>query len=272
MIWLNQCMVQPDCSLFLPGFFLQQQQHHNHGQGSQRHSIAAQPQPFQGPNRHVRTPSIVPSNAPPTRQLQASRVPQQTLLHQLATKEAEMKHAGHLSQTDSGRIALLREAVQKGDWFYQVLSQLFCLRSSSPMLLPQSLADVNKKCWDYLDMLICPNDNLHPDLINFFASFPEPLMAIYSDKADAREVYEGRVSAVKACLNKLPIHWDKLVEICKNMLAPPLVQDLHDTLSLRTPVLQSTAFRAIARMLYGNGDLAQQQSANGSLSRASSES
>lgn len=197
----------------------------------------------------------MPSNAHLSRQLSASRVPPQTLMQQLAAKEEQMRQAGLLSPTDSGRISLLRDAVQKGDWFYQVLSQLFCLRTVSPRLLPQSLRDVNMNCWEYLNILICPNDTLHPELVEFFADFPEPIMAIYSDRTDARDIYEGRVHSVKACLNKLPAHWDRFVNTCKRMSAPPLVQDLYDILSLKTPVLQSTAFRAIARMLYGNSEL-----------------
>lgn len=164
-----------------------------------------------------------------------------------------MKQAGLLSPTDAGRIALLRDAVQRGDWFYQVLHQLFCLRTVSRQLLPQSLGDVNDKCWDSIAILICSNDRLDRELVEFFSSFPESIMAIYS--TDAREIYEARVQAVKGCLNSLPAHWDRFVNGCKDVSAPPLVQDLSHMLQLKTPVLQSTAFRAIARMLYGGSEL-----------------
>ncbi|KAK4504190.1 hypothetical protein PRZ48_005106 [Zasmidium cellare] len=237
---------------------LQQQQHqHYQGQQSHRHSLpnGVQAQQIQGQGQPLRTPPILPSNGPTARQLAASRIPAHALLAQLDAKEAEMKQAGTLSPTDSGRIALLREAVQKNDWFYQVLSQLFCLRSANPMMLPQSVQDANNKCWDYLDVLICPNNTLNRGLVEFFAQFPESIMAIYSDRTDARDIYDMRVQAVKACLNKLPEHWDNFVRACKKMWAPPLVQDLHDILYLKTPVLQSTAFRAIARMLYGSAEL-----------------
>ncbi|KAF2169960.1 hypothetical protein M409DRAFT_64367 [Zasmidium cellare ATCC 36951] len=233
----------------------QQQQYQVHP--THRHSMpnGVQLQQVQGPSQPMRTPPVLPSNAPSARQLAASRIPAQDLLRQLDDKEAEMRQSGTLSPTDSGRIALLREAVQKNDWFYQVLSQLFCLRTTSPMLLPQSVRDADSRCWDYLDILICPNDSIHQGLVEFFAHFPESIMAIYSDRSDARDIYDMRVQAVKACLNKLPDNWDNVVRACKKMCAPPLVQDLHDILNLKTPVLQSTAFRAIARMLYGSADL-----------------
>lgn len=103
-----------------------------------------------------------------------------------------------------------------------------------------------------LDALLCSNRDVDPDLLHYFSRFPEPIMNVYFNaSADARAQYEGRLRVVKDFLVKLPMHWDGLVHRCQAMQAPPLVQDMVETLGLKSVILQTTAFRAIARMFWG---------------------
>lgn len=80
-------------------------------------------------------------------------------------------------------------------------------------------------------------------------------MNIYSNASgEARDQYETRLRMVRDFLTRLPTNWDGLVHRCQEMEAPPLVQDLVETLGLQSVILQTTAFRAIARMICGLGD------------------
>ncbi|PPJ51400.1 hypothetical protein CBER1_08552 [Cercospora berteroae] len=182
----------------------------------------------------------------------ASRVPKETLLARLKTKTSEL-HAV-LSNVDHGRLKLLRDAVEKEDWFYQILSQIFCLHSVMPSLLPKSLKDVPGGSWDAVEGLICSNDSVNKELLNFFADFPEPIMEIYSDSLNIREVYEQRARSVKAFLAALPKYWLLMLNKGFETRAPPLVEDMVDVLRLHSIVLQTTCFRAIARRFWGLKD------------------
>lgn len=157
----------------------------------------------------------------------------------------------HLQDVDRGRLTLLRYAVEKEDWFYQVLSQVFCLRTVMPSLLPKSLKDVPDSSWDQLGSLLCQNATVNNELLTFFSEFPEPIMDLYSDPHNAREVYESRVQSTKVFLTKLPQHWDGLAQRCRTLEAPPLVEDMQTILHLYSVVLQNTCFRAIARLFWG---------------------
>ncbi|KAK4626450.1 Zinc finger MIZ domain-containing protein 2 [Fulvia fulva] len=182
-------------------------------------------------------------------QLQASRIQANVLLQRLSSVENNPNYT--LSHTETGRLILLREAVHKEDWFYQMTSQLFCARSGNRRNLPQSVLNLDSRCWDYLSILLCHNTEISPGLLQFFENFPEPIMHIYSDQSGAREIYEMRLQSIKAFLHKMPAQWDSLVARCKELQVPPLVQDLAENLNVHSPVLQTTISRAITRMLYG---------------------
>ncbi|KJX97733.1 hypothetical protein TI39_contig468g00034 [Zymoseptoria brevis] len=184
----------------------------------------------------------------------ASRLPVPTLLAQLDAQRERLSRDGSLQGTDSGRLTLLRDAVVRHDWFYQMLSQVFCLHSMLPDMLPHVLHQVPPQSYSIISALLCANDKVNPSLLKFFSAFPEPIMTIYSDTSNAREVYETRLRSIAVFLQKLPVHWDNLVAQCKTMLAPPLVQDLVGILNMQSEVLQTTAFRAITRMFWGIED------------------
>ena len=204
----------------------------------------------------LQSPPIVPSNQPLPQQGQphqpsyhASRIPKQVLHDRINAMEQAMQP--RLTATDNGRLTLLRFAVEKEDWFYQVLSQLFCMRTVMPTLLPKSLKDLPVASWEQLGGLLVPNTEVNNELLMFFSEFPEPIMDLYSDPHNAREIYEARVQAVRTFLLALPQHWEGITQSCRQNLAPPLVEDMITILHLHSMVLQNTCFRAIARMFWG---------------------
>ncbi|KAK5111192.1 hypothetical protein LTR85_012241 [Meristemomyces frigidus] len=160
--------------------------------------------------------------------------------------------SGQSSRGETGRLCLLREAVQQRDYFYIVLSQLSCLRSVSPTSLPASMSGVHADSYGYLDALLCANSALHGPLVQWFANFPRPIMQIYSAPHGEAQAYESLVRAVVQFLEHLPRHWQTMVMESRRREAPPLVQDMTERLWLFSPVLQTTAFRAIARTFWGN--------------------
>ncbi|KAK4541881.1 hypothetical protein LTR36_007245 [Oleoguttula mirabilis] len=160
--------------------------------------------------------------------------------------------SGRSVRGETGRLCLLRDAVQKGDYFYIVLSQLLCLRSISPTSLPASMGRIKSDSYDYLDALLCANSTLHNPLVQWFADFPRPIMQIYSAPHGEGQAYEAQVRSVVQFVEYLPLHWGTMVMESRRREAPPLVQDMSEKLWLFSPVLQTTAFRAIARTFWGN--------------------
>lgn len=148
-----------------------------------------------------------------------------------------------------GRLQLLREAVVANDWFYVVLNQLSCLRFVSQDQLPlKVIHEVPVTAYEYVNALLCPNDILSKDLIVRFGMFPAPIMAIYS--TPAVQAYQQLVDQVVEFLKALPSSWDNFIQESKTRQAPPLVQDMVERLSLPSPVLQTAAFRALARSFW----------------------
>ncbi|KAK3114412.1 hypothetical protein LTR53_007297 [Teratosphaeriaceae sp. CCFEE 6253] len=167
-------------------------------------------------------------------------------LHQLSKHDP----TGTLFRNEQGRLNLLRQAVATGDYFYIVLSQLFCLRTTAPSSVPLAVKNLQEESWTQLEQLLCANSALIPRNVAWFAEFPAPIMAIYSSDQSLKNAYESQVQAVCTFLGQLPQCWQDLVKTSSARKAPPLVHDLVEMLSLRSGVLQTTSFRAIARGYY----------------------
>jgi hypothetical protein len=150
---------------------------------------------------------------------------------------------------DEGRKALAQEAVEKQDHFYLILSQLFCLYTCAPGLLPKHLENVDTTSWQCLERLLCSNQAVTPAVVQWFAEFPAPLHMVF--KSSDREFYINQLGIIESFLQVLPRRWDAIIGISKRTLAPPLTQDLIEQLYLISPVLQTTSFRAVARVFWG---------------------
>jgi hypothetical protein len=150
---------------------------------------------------------------------------------------------------DEGRKALAQDAIEKQDHFYLILSQLFCLHTCAPGLLPRHLDTVDASSWQCLERLLCSNQAVTPAVVQWFAEFPAPLHLVFT--SDDREFFINQLGIIENFLQVLPRRWDPIIEISKRTLAPPLTQDLIEQLYLISPVLQTTSFRAIARVFWG---------------------
>ena len=178
---------------------------------------------------------------------------QGSMLHRL---DAFQRNEGQLprlpfTNVDHGRLTLLRDAIEKGDMFYITLSQIHSL-TSLPKLLPQRATTLDVRSFSYLDILLCPNKAVNQTLLTWLTEFPAPIMSIYSSHPVAN-FYDGYVQEVVNFLDSLPGRWNAVVSECKKRQAPPLMEDLTDGLGMLSPVLQTTAFRAIARMVVDVG-------------------
>ena len=147
----------------------------------------------------------------------------------------------------SGRLALLRDAIDNEDWFYIVLSQIHCL-TLYHQLLPESVKRLDGRSFATLDTLLCSNQSVSRSVINWMAEFPAPIMSIYSSQK--ANLYDAFVQAVVGFLERLALHWDTIVFDSARRKAPPLTEDLFDMLGLSSPVLQTTAFRAVGRRIW----------------------
>ncbi|OQO02033.1 hypothetical protein B0A48_12506 [Cryoendolithus antarcticus] len=162
------------------------------------------------------------------------------------------KAAPDLTETDWGRRDLLLEAIKQNDIFYIVLIQTFCLQSIMPQILPRELIGVSKEGWHALHRLLRSNKHCSPAALQFTATFPLHPQAMLTSPAG--QTYNNYLSAVRDFLVQLPHKLDPLIEISKIRSAPPLTQDMAQSLLLTSSVLQTTVFRMTARLFWGASD------------------
>ena len=250
---------------------LQRTQSHNLTPGAPSPALSGRPtilQHLSNANAHYATAGQPPVFVPPTLHsplaakkhfVQLFNIPAlleqiDFRLHQLALADPD----GTMYRSDQGRLNLLKQAVELQDSFYVVLSQLFCLRTTSSSSLPQAVSPmvVRENSWKQLEALLCPNESLLASNVAWFAAFPSPIMTIYSSEHPAyKSAYETQVRAVAESLIKLPQQWQTMTEESITREAPPLVQDMMERLSLHSPILQNTVFRAIARFYFARAEL-----------------
>ena len=157
-----------------------------------------------------------------------------------------------LNPIDQGRKILLQEAIQKDDFFYLILSQVFCLYTCDRQSMPKQLGRVGHLSWIFLEKLLCSNKAMSPLVVSWFASFPAPVHIIFA--SGESQFYLNQLVIIESFLQELPRRWDSMIDVSKRMLAPPLTQDMVEELYLISPIVQTTAFRAIARIFWNGGE------------------
>lgn len=238
-------------------------------QQARQHGHAHQSPGMQAPStttRNLTSPFVLPSGDPPRRSVSAQsplqimmpfQPPIQQQLHQQQAfcyrqdtmiqrlNEYFRKMDQHCSTTDLGRKQLLHDAIWRNDFFYLVLSHVFCLRSVTPNLLPRELGNLPATSWQALETLLCSNNDVNPNVLRFFATFPEPIQYIYASETAA--AFSKQLGHIHIFLSHLPMQWDPLLRTSQQRLAPPLAQDLVEGMHLSSVVLQTTVFRAVVR-------------------------
>ena len=157
-----------------------------------------------------------------------------------------------LNPIDQGRRILLQEAIGKEDFFYLTLSQVFCMYTCDPQLMPKQLSRVEPISWTYLEQLLCSNSAMSLSVRTWFAAFPAPVHIIFAS-GDC-QFFLNQLVVVESFLQELPRQWDSMIEVSRHRLAPPLTQEMVEELYLISPILQTTAFRAIARLFWSGGE------------------
>lgn len=154
-----------------------------------------------------------------------------------------------LNGNDHSRKILLREAIQNNDFFYLVLSQVFCLYSLRDDLVAQVLGEIPESSWSCLGELLCSNKCLSLSGVGFFATFPAPVAKILDSQWC--QSFLARLHEVKDFLHHLPPRWHRMIQASRDKAAPPLTQDMVDDYSLKSPIIQTTMFRAMVRSFWG---------------------
>ena len=157
-----------------------------------------------------------------------------------------------LNPIDQGRKTLLQEAIRKHDFFYLILSQVFCLYTCDRQSISRQLGRVGHSSWMFLERLLCSNKAMSPLVVSWFASFPAPVHIILA--SGESQFFLNQLVIIESFLQELPRRWDTMINASKRMLAPPLTQDVVEELYLISPIVQTTAFRAIARMFWNAGE------------------
>lgn len=157
-----------------------------------------------------------------------------------------------VNNIDHGRRTLVQEAIEKEDFFYLALSQVFCLHTCRRDLMPKQLERVHPSSWVFLEQLLCSNQALSPLVVQWFAEFPAPMHIIFASSDS--QFFMNQLVIVESFLQELPRRWDHMVNVSKHRLAPPLTQEMVEELYLISPIVQTTAFRALSRSFWGIKD------------------
>jgi hypothetical protein len=158
-----------------------------------------------------------------------------------------------INSIDIGRRTLVQEAIETGDFLYLALSQVFCLYTVRRMV-PKPLERVHPSSWRILEQLICSNSAMTPGVVKWFAEFPAPVHIILANSTGESQFYMNQLTMIENFLQELPRTWPLIVEVSKRRLAPPLTQEMVEELYLISPVIQTTVFRAITRLVWGNDE------------------
>lgn len=185
-------------------------------------------------------------SGPPTSMATAQALSKTSMLERFHAFQRNQASQIKLNPVDQGRLTLLKEAIEKDDLFYVVLSQIHAL-TITPKFIPKSAQHLHPESFAYLDTLLCPNQMLSPPVLLWLCKFPEPVAHI--EISPAATLYEPKVVQVAAFLRLLPQRWHQLAQESISRQAPPLVQHLHDTLQLSSPVVQTAVFRLLARQV-----------------------
>jgi hypothetical protein len=159
---------------------------------------------------------------------------------------------GQCNSFDMERKMLMQEAIQNNDIFYLILSQAFCLHTRRHPLLAELLQGVLPESWCCLGKLLRSNEELSPPVVAWFAAFPAPAEEIFG--TGAHYLFWNQLNVVKHFLCELPYRWAIMVEASKCRQAPPLTEEMVQELNSNSPVVQTAAFRAVVRSLWGWDD------------------
>lgn len=147
------------------------------------------------------------------------------------------------------RLGLLQDACNCRDYFYLIIHQLFCLKSTlaiSNQSSSNGLTSEHSSGLTLLTHLLLPNDQMENQAVLWFSTFPLPLEILLENSPGLKPSYEKALR----CLSKLPQNWMPVKDHCHRRCYPPLVDEMNSILGVASTVLQRVISRAILRDIW----------------------
>lgn len=147
------------------------------------------------------------------------------------------------SNVERPRLELLRDACGRSDYFYLCLHQIFCLNHRFRGLL--GLTNVHSNGINVLSFLLVSNEQLTPEAIEWFSTFPLPF-ELYAQ----RPAFQAAQGRVMRCLELLGTNWEILRSQCTLRRYPPLVDELVGHFNIASLTFQRVVFTALLRDIW----------------------
>ncbi|EXF78438.1 MIZ/SP-RING zinc finger [Colletotrichum fioriniae PJ7] len=167
--------------------------------------------------------------------------------------------------TTAPRVRLLKDAIEKADYFYIVLHQILCLWTLDTKAAHHLLGlppDVTESALGIVQNVLRKNENMGHDTIFFFANFP----ASSASGLWHTEAYRNHIGEISRFLNNLHEQWNRILVPAMRPHTgrgyPILADELRYQLKLRSPILE-TIFFTVTRRHTGvpDGPIADQMNA-----------
>lgn len=167
--------------------------------------------------------------------------------------------------TTAPRVRLLKDAIEKADYFYIVLHQILCLWTLDTKAAHNLLGlppDVTESALGIVQNVLRKNENMGQDTIFFFANFP----ASSASGLWHTEAYRNHIGEISRFLNNLHEQWNRILVPAMRPHSgrgyPILADELRYQLKLRSPILE-TIFFTVTRRHTGvpDGPIADQMNA-----------
>ncbi|KAK1448350.1 MIZ/SP-RING zinc finger [Colletotrichum cuscutae] len=152
--------------------------------------------------------------------------------------------------TTAPRVRLLKDAIEKSDYFYIVLHQILCLWTLDTKAAQDLLGlppDVTDSALGIVQNVLRKNENMGQDTIFFFANFP----ASSASGLWHTEAYRNHTGDISRFLNNLHEQWNRILVPAMRPHSgrgyPILADELRYQLKLRSPILETLFFTVTRR-------------------------
>ncbi|KAL0777702.1 hypothetical protein CaCOL14_005355 [Colletotrichum acutatum] len=152
--------------------------------------------------------------------------------------------------TTAPRVRLLKDAIEKADYFYIVLHQILCLWTLEKKAAQELLGlppDVTDGALGIMQNVLRKNENMGHDTIFFFANFP----ASSASGLWHTEAYRNHTRDISRFLNNLHEQWNRILVPAMRPHSgrgyPILADELRYQLKLRSPILETIFFTVTRR-------------------------
>ncbi|XP_014558350.1 hypothetical protein COCVIDRAFT_94692 [Bipolaris victoriae FI3] len=236
-----------------------QRQAHTHSPSSLTHTPGQVPSPhvptgvqFHHPaeRRTMALPQTFPESSPTSLNMTFTMSSWYTANSCLDTLSAFQASTPALTSNsrDKLRLGVLRDATEKQDWFYLTMHQCYCMLTTAPETLPDTIKNLPglPQAKKILQDILEPNHILSPGVLYFFTNYPYPMRQIYDTWPSGfnYQVHLFRMF-VAHCLN-----YEYLKSTCDQRRYPPLARELDTTLCIPSPMFQRLIFTAFLRYLW----------------------